>query len=193
MPQLQASKMTIGSLALSILERDHNWLMSALESCLLGPPKLLPLPLGCLAWVAWLHLRLLTFVRRLLNQLSFLLRLMFFHGSCDFCYPLEMLGEVFLGSDLDLEDVGLEGKDSESINLPRVKMFFEEDHSVGWHGDRISEGLLTFDFGTSGDSLCAEQGVGHWTHLLEDFCLFYNQTFIVSESMCEAMGLYCLL
>jgi hypothetical protein len=125
MPQLQASKLTIGSLALSILERDHNWLMSALESCLLGPPKLLPLPLGCLAMIAWLHLRLLTFVSRLLNLLSFLLRLMFFHGSCDFCYPLEMLGEVFLGSELNLGDVRLQGEDSEGVNLSRVKIFLE--------------------------------------------------------------------
>ena len=97
--------------------------MSALESCLLGPPKLLPLPLGCLVKIDWLLLSLLNFVG-LLNLLSFLLRLMFSPGGSNFCYPLEMLGEVFLGSHLDLEDIGLEGKDSESINLPRVKMFF---------------------------------------------------------------------
>jgi hypothetical protein len=97
--------------------------MSVLESCLLGLPKLLSLPLGCLVKIDWLLLSLLNFVG-LLNLLSFLLRLMFSPGGSDFCNPLEMLGEVFLGSDLNLEDVGLEGKDSEGVNLPGVKMFF---------------------------------------------------------------------
>jgi hypothetical protein len=117
--------MAIGSLALSVLERDHKWLMSVLESCLLRPPKLLPLLLGCLERIAWLLLSLLTFVRRLLNLLRFLLRLMFFYGSSDFCCPLEMLGEVFLGSELNLGDVRLQGEDSEGVNLSRVKIFLE--------------------------------------------------------------------
>ena len=101
--------------------------------------------------------------------------------------------EEVLGSHLDLEDEGLEGEDSEGVNFSRVKMFFEEDHSVGWHGDRSFEGLLTFDVGASWGPEGAEKGVGHWTHLVEDFCLLSNQSFIVSQSMCETMGLYCLL
>lgn len=184
--------MTYGRLSLSTYSYSLK-IVLILHSCLLGAPKLLPLSLACVARIAWLLLSQLTFVSRLLNLLSFLLRLMFFHGCGDFCYPLEMLGEVFLDSDLGLEDVGLQGEDSEDKNLPWIKMFLEENHSIGWHGDRISEALLTFDFGASGGPLRAEKGVGHWTHLVEDFCLLSNQTFIVSQSMCETMGLYCLL
>ena len=99
------------------------------------------------------------------------LRLMLYHGGGDFGYPFEMPVEEVLDGHLDLEDEGPEGEDSEAINLSLVNVLLDKDHSVCWHGDRIFEGLLTFDVGASRYPQGTEKRVGHWTHLVVEIFL----------------------